>query len=218
MNNLSQDWAVLVTNTMNKNRIPYSAAWQVCQGEHPDMWLLVAAMGRNRATVNFFNERLAQTVTPERQDARKQFAQYVNEKVAAGMSYNMATNATAREHPEIVAATKSGHGPGYVKITLPGQHRAEFQNEGEMPAPVGSPRQKFMFWLPADADQETFNAAWEGNGSVPYPLNPAKIFAALVSLAQKKNSSLGNDAAIAQVKAKFPRLWEAVQTLANEPI
>jgi hypothetical protein len=216
--NLSTEWAVLVTATMNKNRIPYSNAWKACQSEHPDWALLISSLGRSRSTVQFFNSRLRQAVTPERDTARKQFAQFVNEKMQTGQPYGMAVNAAAREHPEVYAATHSKKGPSSVRITLPGQRRAEFQNDGEMPVLVGSPGQKFLFWLPADADQETFEAAWNGNGSVPYPLNPAKIFDALVTLAQKQNSSLSIDAAIAQVKAKFPRLWEAVSALANEPV
>jgi hypothetical protein len=216
--NPSQDWCLLVRATMNKNRIPYSNAWKVCESEHPDWAILMSAMGRNRTTVSFFNVRSVQKSPPERETARKQFHHFVNEKIATGLDCNMAMNAAAREHPEIYAATHSNQGPGHVKITMPGQRRAEFQNDGETPAPVGSPGLKTLFWLTPQATQEEFEAAWVGNNSVTQPLNPAKIFTGLVNLAQKKNTGLGNDAAITQVKARFPRLWDAVEALSNEPV
>jgi hypothetical protein len=214
----STEWAAMVTATMNKNRIPYSAAWQTCRGEHPDWWVLVSASGRSAKTVEFFNSREVQKITPEREDARKQFSQFVNEKMNEGLPYQVAFNKAAREHPEVYAASHSNQGLGHVKIIMPGQSKAQFSNDGEMPAPIFSPQLKYLFWLPTDATKEEAEAAWTGNGSVTHPLNPAKIFAALVGLAKAKNSSLSNDAAIAQVKARASRLWEAVTALSNEPI
>jgi len=216
--NPSTEWAALVSATMNKHRTTYAGALNICRAEHPDWMLLVSASGRSGGTVQFFNSRLKQVVTPERGTARKEFAQFVNEKMRAGQPYGVAVNAAAREHPEVYAATHSNQGAPHVKIVMPGQPREQFINDGEMPTPVFNPGMKTLFWLPADTAQDICEAGWIGNGSVMQPLNPAKIFAGIVSYEQKKNSSLGNDAAIAQVKAKFPRLWEAVAALANEPV
>jgi hypothetical protein len=217
--NPSTEWAALVTATMNKHRITYSEALRVCKAERPDFVVLMSAYGRSRNTVQFFNSRYAQKITPDRLIARKQLSQFVNEKVAQGLSYPMAMDAATREHPEIYAATHSNQGPGYVKIGMPGEkNNAQFTNDGEMPSPVvASPKMKFMFWLDANAPQDVFEAAWKGNGSVPSPLNPAKIFAGLVDYAKQKNN-LSTDEAIAQVKAAQPRLWEACEALSKYPV
>jgi len=164
----------------------------------------MSAFGRSRQTVQFFNSREARKATPEKTQTKKQFFQFVNEKEKTGLPYNVAYNAAAREHPDLVAVMAGGA-------------RVQFVNAADGSAPVGSPQFKTLFWLPADATQEQFEAAWIGNGSTASPLNPAKIFAGLVDLAQKK-SNLDNDAAIAQVKAAFPRLWEAVELLSKEPV
>jgi hypothetical protein len=211
--NPSTEWAALVTATMNRNRTTYAEALRICSAEHPDWRILVSASGRSRATVQFFNSRQRQVITPEREDARKQFRQFVNEKQAKGISYGAAYDASAREHPEVYAATFSSHGVQFVNVVMPGEHS---QTEPQAPTPIGSPQLKKLFWLEPHASQEEFEAGFRENGSVVQPSNPAKIFAGIVGLSKKNNPSQSNDAAIAMVKAKFPRLWEAVTALSNE--
>jgi hypothetical protein len=202
--NPSKRWVTLVNRTLSQRNCTYSEAWRITAGAHPDDALLMSAYGRSRQTVQFFNSREAQKMTPERTRARKQFGEFVNEKVAAGLNCSQAYNAAAREHPDTVA-------------TMAGTPSVQFVNANDGNTPVGSPQFKTLFWLPADAPQETFAAAWVANGSTASPLNPAKIFAGLVELAQKRGL-LGYDAALAQAKAGFPRLWEAVELLSQEPV
>jgi hypothetical protein len=211
--NPSTEWAAQVTATMNRNRTTYADALRICRAEHPDWLILVSASGRSRQTVQFFNSRQRQKVTPERESARKQFRQFLNEKQSKGLPYGVAYNAAARENPEVYAATFSSHGVEFINVS-------EGMRGGtkEAPAPVGSPPMKKVFWLEPYASQEEFEAGWRENGSVARPLNPAKIFAGIVGLAKKQNPSIETNAAIAMVKAKFPRLWEAVEALSNEPV
>jgi hypothetical protein len=151
-------------------------------------------------TVQFFNSREAQRSTPERAQAKKQFYQFVNEKEAKGIPSITAYNSTAREYPELAAVMAGG---GKVQfINAP----------GDGSAPVGSPGFNRIFYLPATATQEQFAAAWKGNGSVSCPINPAKVFAALVDLEQTKNGT-DYDAALTKTKSAFPELWAAVELL-----
>lgn len=215
---VSPEYNALVIATMNKHRTTYAGALSICRAEHPDWTILNHACCRNKNTVQFFNSRQSQQVTPERDAARKSFHQFVNEATKRGLSYGAAMNAVAREHPEIYASSHSQKGLRHVKIVMPGQPKEQFINDGERPVPVFNPGMKTLFWLPADTTQDICEAGWIGNGKVMQPLNPAKIFAGIVSYEQKKNSSLNNDAAIALVKSKFPRLWKSVSTLANQPV
>lgn len=189
--NPSQHWTQLVNKIMSQRSCGYSEAWRITAAANPDAATLMSAAGRSRQTVQFFNSRQAKKSTPEKTQAKNQFFQFVNEKQNSGLSYNMAYAAAAREHPDLIAMMAGGA-------------RVQFANAANGSAPVGSPQFKTLFWLPADATQEQFEAAWIGNGSTASPLNPAKIFAGLVDLAQKKGN-LDNDAAISLAIAQRTR-------------
>ncbi|MGD0206392.1 MAG: hypothetical protein ABSC89_02135 [Verrucomicrobiota bacterium] len=202
--NPSQHWTQLVNQTRATRHRNYSDAWRITAGAHPDAATLMGAFGRSRQTVQFFNSRQAAKPTPEKGRAQKEFFQFVNEKTRSGLSPHAAYNAAAREHPDLIA-------------TMAGGASVQFVNTADGSAPVGSPQFKKLFWLPATATQEQFAAAWVGNGSKAQPLNPAKIFAALVELAQKQGTP-DYDAAIARCKSDFPDLWAAVELLSKEPV
>ena len=198
---------MLVNQTMTQRHCTHSEAWRITSAAHPGAAILMSAAGRSRKTVQFFNAREAQKSTPAKTAAKKQFQQFVNAKEQAGLHPTAAYNAAASEHPDLVA-------------TMAGAARAQFVNDATAAGttPVGSPGFKALFWLPASCTQEQWAAAWIGNGSTAIPLNPAKIFAALVELAQKQTSSLDYNGAIARCKSDFPDLWNAVELLSKEPV
>jgi hypothetical protein len=200
----AEHWRQLVAKTMSQRNCTHQQAWLLTAAAHRDSATLMSASGRSRNTVQFFNSRQAAKSTPEKVAAKKEFYQFVNEKTKLGLSYTAAYNGAALEHPDLVATMAGGAG-------------VQFVNTADGNAPVGSPQFKRLFWLPANASQEQFAAAWTGNGSTASPLNPAKIFAGLVELAQKQ-SSLDYDAAIARCKSDFPELWAAVELLSKEPV
>jgi endo-beta-N-acetylglucosaminidase D len=210
--NPSLHWVQLVNQTMAQRRCTHSEAWRITASAHPEAATLMSAAGRSRSTVQFFNSREAQKITPEKAQAKKEFFQFVNEREKAGQHPNMAYNAAAREHPDLVAAMAGGN---FVRVVLP---RAQFANAADGgKAPAATAMLKKLFWLPDNATEEHFQAAFQGNGSALSPQNPSKIFAGLVDLTQK-NSGSDYDTAIAHTKAAFPELWNAVDRLSKEPV
>lgn len=200
----SQHWTQLVSKTMSQRTCGHSEAWRITADAHPDTAILMSAFGRTRQTVQFFNSRQARKGTPEKVLARKQFMEFVNEKQNKGLDYGTAYNAAARAHPDVFAAMSGSVG-------------VQFANTNDGKAPAASAMLKKLFWLPESATDEHFQTAFTGNGSTLSPQNPAKIFAALTDLTQKKSGG-DYDTAIAQTKSAFPDLWAAVELLAKEPV
>lgn len=202
--NPSQHWIQLVNQTMSQRPCSHSQAWLITGRAHPDAAALMSAFGRSRQTVSFFNSRRARQVTPEKQEAEKSFSKFVNERMRNGLSYGQAYNAVFRDHPDLEAK-------------MYGSGTAQFVNSNDGNPPAATSDIKKLFWLPPHATQDQFEAAYKGNGSTLTPLNPGKIFAALVELTQKQRG-IEYDPAIAQTKAAFPDLWNAVELLAKEPV
>ena len=214
---------------MSQRRCSHREAWHITSAAHPDAATLMSAFGRSRNTVQFFNSREAKKSTPEKANAKKEFWQFVNEKTKSGVHPVAAYNDVGREHPDLIAAMQDNAGFDFVNSNskrdpvqhlrkIAQGHRGQFTNvTGDGATPVGSPQFNRLFYLLATATQEQFSCAWIANGSTASPINPAKIFAGLVELAQKQ-SSLDYDAAIARCKSDFPDLWEACELLSKEPV
>jgi len=206
MNNPSQHWTQLVNRTMSQRSCGHSEAWRITAAAYPDAATLMSACGRTRQTVQFFNSRLAAKSTPQKTEAKRQFMQFVNEKQQVGLNYGTAYNAAARAHPDVFAAMSGGGQVQFVNTA---------SNNGIPPA--ASSQLKKLFWLPEHTTQEQFEAGFKGNGSTLSPVNPAKIFAGIVELTQKQRGG-EYDQALAQTKAAFPDLWDAVELLSKEPV
>jgi len=200
----TEHWRQLVAKTMSQRSCGLSEAWRITSGANPDAAILMSAFGRSRQTVQFFNSRQAAKATPEKDRAKKEFYQFVNEKTQHGLSYVAAYNSAAREHPDLIAAMAGGAG-------------VQFANTKDGKAPAATAMLKKLLYLPESATEEHFQAAFQGNGSTLSPQHPAKIFAALTDLTQKKIGG-DYDTAIAQTKAAFPELWSAVEKLSAEPV
>ena len=191
---------------MSQRRCGLSEAWRITAAANPTASILMSAFGRSRQTVQFFNSRQATKLTPEKAEAKKTFATFVNEKQKIGLNYGTAYNAAAREHPAVFAA-------------MSGSGQVQFVNTASSNGnpPAASSQLKKLFWLPEHVTQEQFEAGFKGNGSTLSPLNPAKIFAGIAELTQKQRGG-EYDQAIAQTKAGFPDLWAAVELLSKEPV
>ncbi|MDR3460138.1 MAG: hypothetical protein P4N60_22145 [Verrucomicrobiae bacterium] len=186
----------------------------------------MSAFSRRGQSVQFFNSRDEHKAT-EKAEAGKKLAKFANEKVKAGMPYGQAWNAACRDNPAVAAVFDGGTpaarpgwdstARGHIAQVGRAGARSQFANAADGNAPAATSEIKKLFWLPEHATQDQFEAAFKGNGSALSPLNPGKIFAALVELTQTQRG-IDYDAAIAQTKAAFPDLWNAVQLLANEPI
>lgn len=186
---------------------------RIARSMHPDACTLMIAAGASRRAVSFFNER---TSTPVRMEARKKTAEFINEKMKLGHSYDSA-HKMLDSHPELRPALP------FVEIKLPKSSRksaapggAQFANAESDPCPWGGPQYMATFFLPANATQGQFQCAWRANGSQAVSINPAKIFAGLVELTQRRERG-DYDAAIAICKRTFPKLWDAVELLAEKP-
>jgi hypothetical protein len=202
--NPSLHWTQKVNQTMSQRSCGYGEAWRITAAANPDAATLMSAAGRSRQAVQFFNSRQAAKSTPEKDRAKKEFYQFVNEKTQYGLSHTAAYNSAAREHPDLIAAMAGG---AVVK----------FANTNDGKAPAATAMLKKLLYLPENATEEHFQAAFQGNGSTLSPQHPAKIFAALTDLTQKKSGG-DYDTAIAQTKAAFHELWSAVEKLSAEPV
>jgi len=202
----SEHWLQLVAKTMSNRSCGHVEAWKITADAYPAAAILMSASGRSRQTVRFFNSREAAKVTPQKAKAKKEFYQFVNAKEEAGMYPTAAYNAAARAHPDLVSA-------------MTGAGDVQFLNDvGGDIIPAGSPRHYALFRLPMTTTQEQWEAAYKGNGSIMAPFNPAKVFAALVELAQKKSTSLSYNDAITRCKTDYPDLWDSVELLSKEPV
>ena len=199
----SQHWVSLVNQTMSRQRCSYVQAWRSAAEAHPAAAALMSAFGRTRQSVQFFNSRVVEKNTPEKQPAGKQLAQFVNEKTKSGMPYGRAWNKACAEHPELVAAVNRG-------LTLIG----DLDNAA---VPVAAPHLKAIFRLPTTCSQEEFAAAWHGNGDTLAPINPGKCFAGLVDYLQT-TKSLDYDAVINAAKTAYPDLWAMVEVISKQEI
>ena len=81
---------------MSQRRCGLSEAWRITAAANPTASILMSAFGRSRQTVQFFNSRQATKLTPEKAEAKKTFATFVNEKQKIGLNYGTAYNAAAQ--------------------------------------------------------------------------------------------------------------------------
>jgi hypothetical protein len=221
--NPSEHFRRLVDKTVALTGLNFGNALRAVSKSNPDAATLMSAYGRTRQTVVLLNSRELQKITPGRSETRKQIAQFVNEKMQAGMSHPVAYNALAREHPELFGGLQ------FVNVTSNPLQRNKNSAGDPTPAqsgstasaagsvPVASPQMLALFRLPTNTSQAEFAAAWDGNGNTLAPINPAKIFAGLCTYWQKEKS-LDYDQAIQECKQRYPDLWSFVELLAAQPV
>jgi hypothetical protein len=232
--NPSEHWTQLVNQTLLHRRCGLAEAWRLTAAVHPEAATLMSAFGRTRQSVQFFNSRIANEITPDKKQAGSQLAKFANEKMkSSGLPYGQAWNKACAEHPEL-AATISGNvvvqfandtakpdatdrARDHIrKMAAADFGGAKFLNMAGG-VPVAGHQVKAIFRLPQTCSQDEFAAAFHGNGDTLAPVNPGKIFAALVEYVQKKKS-LDYNAAITAAKAAYPGLWDMVEAISNEKI
>jgi hypothetical protein len=198
----------IVTERMLAKKIPHAEATRQIAAEQPDLATLVSAFGRSRRTIIEFNNSLDRGETAAEGKKTPRFVEIVTHGKAAH-----------RGATEFANSAEPKPAPSFVQVVMPGDigRRAQFDNSTNDACPMVNPRHCALFFLPPNTTQETYAAAFAGNGNTISPVNPAKIFAALVEFTQEQKKA-DHAAALAQVKTKFPNLWNAVETVSKLPV
>lgn len=225
----SQFWTSKVTALMNTGGIPYSEAWSQAAKIYPNAATLMRAAGLPRASVQFFNSKLATAGTAATRTANEQFQIDVkNEMDRTGLDYTTVWNRLypasdlARDQAKRGAATSQNQ-PSRQENSGPDFSQSLGTPAGSKPmaaygtAPVVAPQLKAMFALPMDATQTEFAAAWKANGNTSAPVNFGKVFDGLCELMQSEKS-MGYEAALEAAKARFPQLWQRCEQMAEQPV
>ena len=219
--NIQKFWTSTVERIVIDSRCSHADAWRAAAKTYPDAAILMRATGQTRQMVQFFNSRLG--TNPEQLAAsRREFLNEVDTQMKrTGVSHNVAFFSVSNRKPQ---------GLKSVRITYPGQKssRPEFANagtsfvgekmdganQGANGVPVASPQLKALFRMPQSITDDTWAAAWAGNGNVASPVNFGRIFDAVCELVQKKTGS-DYETALRDTKIVLPDLWAAVDQLSQ---
>jgi hypothetical protein len=165
-------------------------------GQHSvDAGILARAYGKPPAAVKTFNSGPGRTSSiGDRRRARTQFANEVAEEMK-----------------------KTGCCWDAANVRVSKRRAAAAPRFANSEQPVFGPQMKAAFHLPQDATESMCSAAWKANGETTTPINPGKVFAALVELAQKEKS-LDYDAALRAMKSQCPILWQEVEAISKSKV
>ena len=156
--NPAQNITQEINRTMLQRNCSYGEASRLISEAYPDLVILVKASGASRRAIQFFNEK---SNAPARQEARKKSAEFINELMEQGHSYDVAFKKVHQEHPELMGPSAQQ----FVKISHPKagtQGGAQFANAEKDACPIGSPQYKRTFLLPAAAHEERNSNAHGG--------------------------------------------------------
>jgi hypothetical protein len=174
---------------------------------HHDIAILFRAVSASPQTVSFFNSKLVNAGGPTPSgpgqtllERRESFQEEVRELMEKDFkSYDRAFDIVSKRRKAAVVP------PTFV-------------NDAATGVPIAAPQFKAMFRLPMDSTQQEFAAAWTGNGGALAPIDPGKIFDALVQFKQKEQPSLDYEAAVRVAKVRYPELWSLVEAIAAQKV